>query len=813
MGTSRPTRSPNPALRADLLACLALVAFCLAYFWPVFLGAALVPTDGVYFVDHAFAPFRPPSVTWPVNTTLVADQVYVLHPWRAFTAWSLDAGYVPLWNPYPACGQSFLGNNQSAVFNPTNFVLNLSLPAAPAQTIFLLSTLVGACLFSYGLTRSLGGLPTGSFLAGLTFGFGGFVFIWLGYPIAATAIWLPALLWITHRLALRPALPTAVLLALAIGWQFLSGHLSTSVQMLAFWAIFVGYEWFRYRQDRRPHWNRRFPALAALALVLGTGLGSAQLLPVRESFGLSSMREVGRSGRWVSEDSAENARKALLGDWWFVREIAKGEVALLLLPERHGNPAFGDYHGHPDYGNYAERSSYVGFLGLLALVTCLFRRPPPGYRRLFFLSAVIVFGILLHLPLLNGIIYLPIIRLTNPARLRFIFTLCAAVSLGLSLPAWCNPPAAASQAQRPRSPWPLAVLLALGLAGFAALTVPRLSPDWVSLSSYDRWLRLAKLLAPAALGIGASITLFLAARRSLTPYVAGLLLAVLALVDFGFFGARWHAVPSTTTLFPETPIIGAARDLAGDSRITGPPNVFAPNIATVYGLRDVRIYDPMCTGRFVRLVEGLTAADQARESNRRSAVKGQYDPCPVLDRLTGAGVAWRWEPSRGPWLERLPPAVPHAYLAPRVEAASGPESLSRLAEGADPRKVTFIEDAPESSVYPVGPLTPAEIISYQPHHVGIHLKASRRGWLVLTDTSYPGWRAALNGRPAPIFIANYTFRAVPVPAGEILVTFDYRPASYRIGLFLSLLSLLVCCALLSARLVHKERAVPRALRS
>ena len=59
------------------------------------------------------------------------------------------------------------------------------------------------------------------------------------------------------------------------------------------------------------------------------------------------------------------------------------------------------------------------------------------------------------------------------------------------------------------------------------------------------------------------------------------------------------------------------------------------------------------------------------------------------------------------------------------------------------------------------------------------------GWLVLTDLSYPGWKAYVNGHEAPILHANYLFRAVRLSPGESEVRFEYQPTSFRLGLILS----------------------------
>jgi len=418
-----------------------------------------------------------------------------------------------------------------------------------------------------------------------------------------------------------------------------------------------------------------------------------------------------------------------------------------------------------------------------------------------------VFGVLLHLPVLNSVSYLPFIRYTNPARLRFIFTLCASVSVGLALPSWC-----ASDTEslgRPRHLWAVALALSAAIGGLALQTALHLSSEWACLSPSDCAVRLAKLIGPAAAGLVVVGVLILAERRALSPSCTRLGLLAFALLDLGLFGACWHAPASSTKLFPDLALVDTARAVIGDFRLTGPPHVFAPNIAMAYGLRDVRAYDPLCTDRFVTLVETLTAVAPTRVGRAESPVKGQYVPCPALDRLTSAGVAWRWDASCGPWLEPLSSPLPHAFLAPRVEFASSGEALSRLVGGVDPRHTTIIERVVNTPPSPVGPLVPATIVSYQPHHVAIRLLADRPGWLVLTDSYYPGWHAAVNGRQTPISIANYVFRAVPVPAGDLIITFDYEPASFRIGIFLSLISLSVCCLLLAATLAPTFKPLRR----
>jgi hypothetical protein len=62
-------------------------------------------------------------------------------------------------------------------------------------------------------------------------------------------------------------------------------------------------------------------------------------------------------------------------------------------------------------------------------------------------------------------------------------------------------------------------------------------------------------------------------------------------------------------------------------------------------------------------------------------------------------------------------------------------------------------------------------------------------FLVLSDTSYPGWHASVDGKETKIFAANINSRAVLVPKGKHTVVFLYNPASIRLGMWISILTI------------------------
>ncbi|HID64944.1 MAG TPA: hypothetical protein EYP49_19670, partial [Anaerolineae bacterium] len=82
------------------------------------------------------------------------------------------------------------------------------------------------------------------------------------------------------------------------------------------------------------------------------------------------------------------------------------------------------------------------------------------------------------------------------------------------------------------------------------------------------------------------------------------------------------------------------------------------------------------------------------------------------------------------------------------------------------------------------------IISYEPERVIIEADLASEGYLILTDTCYPGWRAHVDGKESPIIRANLLFRAIGLSAGQHRVEFSYEPASLKIGAAVSSATLL-----------------------
>jgi len=68
--------------------------------------------------------------------------------------------------------------------------------------------------------------------------------------------------------------------------------------------------------------------------------------------------------------------------------------------------------------------------------------------------------------------------------------------------------------------------------------------------------------------------------------------------------------------------------------------------------------------------------------------------------------------------------------------------------------------------------------------------------LTFVDAAYPGWEATVDGESTELFTAQQVFKAIEVPPGTHRVVFQYRPMSYRIGKWISCITLLVISVIL-----------------
>jgi uncharacterized membrane protein YfhO len=89
-------------------------------------------------------------------------------------------------------------------------------------------------------------------------------------------------------------------------------------------------------------------------------------------------------------------------------------------------------------------------------------------------------------------------------------------------------------------------------------------------------------------------------------------------------------------------------------------------------------------------------------------------------------------------------------------------------------------------------LNPVTIDSYKSNSVELSVDSSKRQLLFMSESFYPGWKVYVNGEEKEILRANYLFRAIVVEPGKHSVRFEYDPFSFKLGLAITILTILLC---------------------
>lgn len=95
-------------------------------------------------------------------------------------------------------------------------------------------------------------------------------------------------------------------------------------------------------------------------------------------------------------------------------------------------------------------------------------------------------------------------------------------------------------------------------------------------------------------------------------------------------------------------------------------------------------------------------------------------------------------------------------------------------------------------------MIPAHIIEEHRNSLKVESETETDGWLVISDTYYPGWKASIDGQPTEIYRANHTMRAVKLAAGRHMVSFVFAPPILRIASYIALVALAASVLMIAA---------------
>lgn len=726
----------------------------------------------------------------------------------------LAAGEPPLWSPYGGFGQPLLANPNNQAAYPLSLLLALMDPAVYYTLYVVLHVAIAGCGAAV-LARKMDLGHGASLVSGAVYASSGPVLstVSLWNHLAGVA-WMPWAWAATLALLRRPSARAAGAWGVTLALPVLGGSPESALLSgLGSVALLIA--------GARPALaasSIRVWRCAALAVALAAGLAAVQWLPSLDLLRHSARRDFSPRER----------------AYW---STFPATLPFTLVPAPiHAVPLEPSWRARflEREGPYLK-SQYLGLcaLGLVAAALVAPRRP---WRRCLVVTALgaLVLALGRHTPIYEVAVALlpPLGYLRFPSKALFVVALCWALLAGMGwealrqisgrrlvLPtllfglavlaavatAWLTGPGAASLAPFLQVPSGVMPAQALAAVHSAVLPAAMFGAVGLAVGASAATRRGRALAGPLAGGLAllAVVDLY-AAHRRLNPTLPRALYAsppswLAASADergrrvyvYDYFQfplkSRQYLGADTPPLRPLGP--GASPGLAYMSALREygvPTTLGAWQVEGSYDFDLLGLHSPAAVAleRYLRDVEHRPVHLRLLRMAGIGLVvalheQGFEDLLPVT-RLEGPFAS----PIR---LFRVPDPLPRHYVVEGVRTGSG--GLSGLADPSfDPEREVLLEGAPSREAAPQFEAH-ARLLERRAARLRFEVEANRPGHLVVLDGFDPGWRATVDGTPAPVLRANQVFRAVPLGAGRHSVELRYAPAAIPIGVGTSVVSL------------------------
>lgn len=731
---------------------------------------------------------------------------------------------LPFWNPYSLLGMPWLGSPQSSLFYPGNWIFYFT---------NAISTISWSLLFHHWWAGF------GAYLLGRKYGLNffsslisGILFLAAPYFVAKTGeghftsitqiAWFPWIFY-CYELLIEGRKKAIPLMAMLIAFAFFCGHVQELYYLLLFFTFSVAVEaliaFFRKKTPveadtaindqivSAPSKNRVNTSglikAWIIAGILTMGLVAVDLIPVF----IYTQQAVRASG--IDLTALESG------------SLAIPSLLQLLDPFVWGGPA--NYRGPGGY--YWEAVCFFGCLPLLlafvGILTSFKKRTVIRLSLFGFASFLLAFGP--HLPFYKFCydVILGFSMFRIPARLLWICSLAIAMLAGFGCESLSNlflNPLRKKYRQISIACFITAFLLLLWLV-FE-------SPGRVSIKIDPE--RIIKIqLIPcliAILGLCASVFLSSISRKMAIGGIT--LLGVICTLELSEHSNQILRTIPQSTFRSETKITQFLKENLGGHRVLVGQKLLSDREAWNHQILKIQGYEPV---PLVRL--GLLAAATFPQKDAALMMAGYSEPQlktarqPLLDllsvkyavlqtdkrveiegwKIVDQGVIPEEFMLRNTKSKQIPylileneKALPRAYLVGKTKPLNQNEQSQRIVktiEKVQPRNEVFLQqdDLPKGKrqTYKA-----AEIVQATPNKLLIKAELDAPGFLILSDIYYPGWTARVNESLIPILPANFSLRAIPLPAGKHDVHLAFMPPGFKIGRIISIMTLAIILILL-----------------
>lgn len=741
-------------------------------------------------------------ITPTVGTNDLTD---ALVPLRFVNQQLLQRRQLPLWLPQFSSGYPYYAWVM-AIFYPINLI-SYFLPLMKGLNFVLFADLFLIFIFSYLYLRKIKIGIYGSLFSASLISFGGFSANELiRSDILVTFYLFIAQLWLLECFLQKQGKQLYLVLVMGILWglSISAGHpqiLFYSLLMLFpywifFWFYKAGYQsatgdagyrlepgkaTYRTVHSKVEFANRKqmakrfllFFLHASICAVIGLGVGAGYILPMAE-FTLNSDRASGLSVESVSRYNFPFEAIATL-----VRPFA-------LFDPRHTVDAWTKNAWPTD-----ERYVYIGIIGLAFGILGAIRARKYGAHAIFFLIVAIgalLFAFGTQLTVGNILTVPPFSFFRIPFKVIFLIDL----SLG--------------------------ILAAFSFDGFYAWLRKRVVDSALAGKRVPVYQRVRQGIFRKAIVFGIIVILFVVSFFDLKIHAGKLHPPVDAKTWYEtpevvkFFKGKLHDQERVTTQFYYYPSIKIflfnpklwddpktfvhLRNLlpSFNNLLYGVPmNVGSANSAAIKIQRYNKLEQEIFFGgiRYADDLSAISVTDSFLFLNRIMGVKYAIFGWPVQNEILMKAKEVRFKNGQDPvYVYEFFDYYPRVFMVPRAQKASADEIKMHLVKGDfNPKDKVFVEERVGDWGAKGGYAATSLFDTYENTYISINTQSSGDGFLFLSDTYYPGWRAYVDGKETKIYLANYAFRAVKVPEGRHKVEFRFVPMSFYYGAGITVVTL------------------------
>ncbi|MBI5020312.1 MAG: YfhO family protein [Ignavibacteriales bacterium] len=687
-------------------------------------------------------------------------------PYRYSMSESIKAGHLPLWVPEIYSGFPLLARAEAGIAYPINLILFGLLSPWIALNLVLLLTIITAGISTYLYAKEIGSSFTGAVVAGIAFGFSGYLLSHLKHlSNVNAACWLPLGLYLIERAIKSKDNRMLLFFGIIFGFQHLSGHTQVAYYsgvLYIFYFIFrslsvvdsgknilsVFQKWKQLTLGKQS-W------LFAGMLALGSLLAAIQLIPTYELVFLSQ-----RSGGVTFEYASNYA-------------FDPKNLGMFIYPYINGDIGEGTYTGKSIFW---EDFGYVGIVTLLFALHAIFRNWKKWHVKFFTIAGLISIILVLgpNSPVYEFVFnYVPGMKFFRfPTRFLLITDLSLVVLASIGIPHFVkyyfikNKSAKANVSQNIIH-HPVEVLIILLCVADLFYFQLRQNP----IVNADKWLTVPKSVE------------YLKRDTSLYRYFS--------------VGANQAHIKT----FQD------AKGWEGDLQpFIDQREYIQPSSNVLYGISAANGYANL-TPNYVVDIWG----DQNRAGilNKTASIDGDvFRPSPVFWRLMDMYnvkyISSLWQIETNSNVEDIGKfgdaffyknngSMSRAYLVSKTTTVRSEEHALQLIASIqfNPRKEVILFDNPVGFIPTESVSGTVDIKLYSPNEIIMKVSSLQDAFLVFSDSYYPGWKAYIDETESKIYRANVTQRSIAVPKGNHIVKFIFEPRTVQVGFWISTSSIII----------------------